>query len=274
MNVLGKYKEFPHALQALTKLDQDLQKEGYSLFDQLSLFLQDDDYSYDVTPYDVIPFASIGADGIHYGFLTDFGRVQHLDEAFIVCVSPMNFGNHVKIIARNLAEFIDVILTLNDASVIENLLGYSNIEEYQEFLDWITKEATADPEFSAQSAYVCNRIQQELNRKPLDDLYEYVEVTVREQRKKVASLPTFDTLGVVSDERPNQETFSMNRDSTINLKDLEKFFDRSDEATKLATIRNLQYFYLIQEDDELKECVKAEMLKMGLTDEVNRMDMT
>lgn len=274
MDFLGKYKEFPQALHVLTALDQDLQKEGYDLFNQLSLFLLDDDYSYDVTPYDVIPFARIGADGIHYGFLTDFGRVKDLEEAFIVCISPMNFGNHVKIIARNLREFIDVVLTLYDASIIENLLDYSTKKEYHEFLNWVAKEASMDPEYNEQRIYICDRIQQKLNRKPIDDLYEYVEVIVPEQRKKAAPIHTFDTLGVVSNHAgTNQETFPMNSDSSINLKELENFFKRNDDETKLATIRNLQFFHLIQDDDKLKEFVKAEMLKMGLIDEVNRIEL-
>lgn len=274
MDFLGKYKEFPQTLQMLTKIDLELQKEGVSLFDQLSLFLLDDDYSYDVTPYDVIPFANIGADGIHYGFLTDFGRVKDLEEAFIVCISPMNFGNHVKIIARNIKEFIDVVLTLNDASSIENLLDYSTKEEYRDFLGWMAKDAAMNPEFTEQSPYICERIQQKLNRKPIDDLYEYVEVIVPEQRKKLAPINTFDTLGVVSNHAGhNQETFPMNSDSVINLKELKSFFKRNENETKLATIRNLQFFYLIQDDDELKGIVKAEMQKMGLIDEVNRMEL-
>ncbi|MFJ7746821.1 hypothetical protein [Peribacillus sp. NPDC097295] len=130
----------------------------------------------------------------------------------------------MKIIARNLAEFIDVVLTLKDASMIENLLNYSKKKDYDKFLKWVAKEAEADPEHSEQSTYVCSRIQQELNRKPIDDLYEYVEVIVPEQRKKMAPIPTFDTLGVVSTHAvATHETFSMNRDSTINLKDLEHF---------------------------------------------------
>lgn len=47
----------------------------------------------------------------------------------------------------------------------------------------------------------------------------------------------------------------------------------NENETKLATIRNLQFFYLIQDDDELKGIVKAEMQKMGLIDEVNRMEL-
>ena len=184
MDFLGKYKEFPQTLNVLTTLDQDLQKEGYDLFDQLSLFLLDEDFSYDVTPYDVIPFANIGADGIHYGFLTEFGRTKRLEDAFIVCVSPMNFGDHVKIIARNLTEFIDVILTLKDASIIENLLNYSKKKDYDTFLKWAAKEAEEEPEHFQKSTYVCSRIQQALNRKPINDLFEYVEVIVPEQRKK------------------------------------------------------------------------------------------
>ena len=268
-----KIQRIPSSSTRVDDTRSGFTKGGILFIRSIIPILLDEDFSYDVTPYDVIPFANIGADGIHYGFLTDFGRVKRLEDAFIVCVSPMNFGDHVKIIARNLGEFIDVILTLKDASIIENLLNYSKKKDYDTFLKWAAKEAEEDPEHFQKSTYVCNRIQQELNRKPIDNLFEYVEVIVPEQRKKMAPFATFDTLGVVSpDGNPIQETFAMNRDSTIILKDLKNFFKRNDEETKLATIRNLQFFYLIQDDDKLKECVKAEMLKMGLTDEVNRME--
>ena len=89
----------PPTIEKLHKLDKEIEKKGYSLGD-LSLFLEFDFSPYESTPYDVITFASTGCDGIHFGFLTDFGTVSDLENAFVVCISPMDFDSHIKIVTR------------------------------------------------------------------------------------------------------------------------------------------------------------------------------
>jgi hypothetical protein len=64
---------------------------------------------------DVISFARPGMDGIHYGFLTDFGSIDDLENASIVRVSPMDFDDPVKIVARNIHDSL-------------RILGYSSVE--------------------------------------------------------------------------------------------------------------------------------------------------
>jgi hypothetical protein len=63
--------------------------------------LEKSNFRYFITPPDLITFISTGGDGIHFGFLTDFGQVEDLEEAYIVCVSPTN-DPPLKIVARNL----------------------------------------------------------------------------------------------------------------------------------------------------------------------------
>lgn len=76
-----------------------------------SYFLQFDPLDngcYYSSPADSIVFANTGMDGIHYSFLTDFGIHTNLEQAPIICVSPMDFDNCVRIVARNLYEFFEL----------------------------------------------------------------------------------------------------------------------------------------------------------------------
>lgn len=62
-------------------------------------------------PIDNIPFAWTGGDGCYFGFLTDFGNYQNLEEAPIIFVSPTDFDKKnpnwgVKLFARNINRLI------------------------------------------------------------------------------------------------------------------------------------------------------------------------
>ncbi|MDQ0884073.1 hypothetical protein [Peribacillus sp. V2I11] len=56
----GKYLKMPPTFKKLQRLGEVIEKEGYSLCD-LDLCLQLDFPHYEMSPYDVIPFANIGA---------------------------------------------------------------------------------------------------------------------------------------------------------------------------------------------------------------------
>ena len=79
----------PDEILKLIRLEEDLQKEGKTL-DTIGFVPIVTEFAYSITPIDVIPFAHTGGDGVHFGFLTDFGRVKNLNDAPIVCVSPTN----------------------------------------------------------------------------------------------------------------------------------------------------------------------------------------
>ncbi|GGA23149.1 SMI1/KNR4 family protein [Psychrobacillus lasiicapitis] len=103
IEVYGTYS-IPEEVYRLIQLEMNLQKEGLSL-DTIGFIPITDYYYYSITPPDLIPFASTGGNGIHFGFLTDFHDVRVLKDAPIVCVSPTN-DPPVRYIARNFEEFI------------------------------------------------------------------------------------------------------------------------------------------------------------------------
>ncbi len=120
---------FLKSLYKIIELQKHLHKDGLlDHGDLLGYYFSHEglDSRYLNTPLDVISFATPGSDGIHYGFLTDFGQVEDLEKAYIVRVSPMDFDEPVKIIARNIDDFMrilcfsPIVLDLVDISTSES----------------------------------------------------------------------------------------------------------------------------------------------------------
>lgn len=101
--IYGSY-EIPDEIYKLYELEKELNDIDLSL-DMIGFRPSIHDDSYSITPPDLIPFANTGGDGIHFGFLTDFGSVPALTEAPIVCVSPTN-DPPIRYMANNIKEFL------------------------------------------------------------------------------------------------------------------------------------------------------------------------
>lgn len=122
----GKYTP-PAVFEALYTLDNQLQKEGLSLWDELGFYGGYYHSEYGNTPWDVIAFGWTGGDGVHYGFLTEFGAVIDLNEAPIVNVTPMGGDEAGVVIANNIREFLSII-------AIDNSLEYYSFENEEAYL--------------------------------------------------------------------------------------------------------------------------------------------
>ncbi|MFE4894507.1 hypothetical protein [Peribacillus butanolivorans] len=272
MSYLGKYLKMPPTFEKLQKLEKVIEKEGYSLDGDLSLCLQLDFPHYEVTPYDAIPFANIGCDGIHYGFLTDFGRVSDLENAFIVCISPMDdFDAHIKIVARNIREFVSLVCTMKGAAEISNFNLIKEEEQYISLFKELKKEV--DEEYEEQANYVVEKIISTIGCEVIEDVYHYVEKEVITARENQTMLSTLDGIGIVSLDSMNSKhhIYKLEKDMKINLEDVKSFFNTATRESKLAFIRDVQFTYLISDEIKLKELVINEMIKLGLNDEAERL---
>ncbi|MGE8205374.1 hypothetical protein ACQKP0_12475 [Heyndrickxia sp. NPDC080065] len=272
MSNLGKYEQMPLTFEKLKKLEMVLEQEGYSL-DDLGLFLESDYDPYIVTPYDVITFASIGCDGIHFGLLTDFGTVSDLEDAFVVCISPMDFGSHIKIVARNIREFVSLICTMKDAGTISNFNYFEDKEDYLNLFKQLKQEESEIEEFVKRANYVVEKVINTIGCEIIDDVYHYVERKVMIEREQQTLLPTLDGLGITALENANRDhsIYKLEEDMNINLNEVKNFFNTATIESKLAFIRDAQFTCLISDDIELKELVINEMIKLGLNDEVERL---
>ncbi|MBM6619158.1 hypothetical protein [Bacillus suaedaesalsae] len=274
MQFVGKYKQLPQIFKRLLRLEKALLKEGYSLDQELSLVLQTDYFYYDITPYDVITFASTGCDGIHFGLLTDFGSVSNLEEAFVVSICPMDFDNPIKIVARNLKEFISLVCTLRGAVTISNLHFLENREQYLNLIEEIKIEQLEEPEYAQRANYVIEKLLATISLDIIEDVYEYVEKRVPHVREKQTVLPTLDGIGIpllktVSNKVTNR--FEVYTDTEIELDDIRTFLETASYESKLAFIRDAQFTYQITNNLEIRQLVIKEMMSMELYDEVDRL---
>ncbi|MFE4242439.1 hypothetical protein [Peribacillus butanolivorans] len=271
MSYLGKYLKMPPTIEKLHKLDKEIEKEGYSL-SELSLYLEFDFSPYENTPYDVITFASTGVDGIHFGFLTDFGTVSDLENAFVVCISPMDFDSHIKIVARNIREFLNLVCTMKGALTISNFNILEDEGQYIRLLKELKQVEPEDEEFEENANYVVEKIIAAFGSEPIEDVYHYVEIKVREQRAQQTILPTLDGLGIIPVDNVTSShiLYKLEKDMTINMEEVKAFFNSATTESKLAFIRDVQFTYVITDEVAFKEWVISEMIKLGLQDEVDR----
>lgn len=248
---MGKY-DLPEELKLIMELNKEYAEknpEDYRTdFGILGMGVGPSRDRYDITPLDVIPFGWTGCDGIHFGFLTDFGTCKSLSEAYIVCISPMDFDSPVHIVARNISDLLCMYHTTYDLILLNYTRCYSSKEA------WLARsdQEGVDPYYERFAPYI-ERIMKYLNKKPIVDVYDYQQ-QLYEQRRKEVIVPTLDSLGVVKyfgqgtiSPLPHIEKYK------YDIHEIRQFFLEASVESKLALIRDLQYYYLLSNNSfELK----------------------
>jgi hypothetical protein len=270
---MRKY-EIPPTLLELLELNRKLNNAGhfYRIF---NFYLCEDQMRYFNTPSDCLVFGNTGMDGIHYGILTDYGAVADLEEAWIVCVSPMDFDQPTRVIARNLKEFLSVNRT-------DSELFYNSFATEQHYLN--TKRQWGEEE--ANSPYrpsEAERLDQERERNEvldsfelpiIQDGYQYVQ-SIQEQRRSMITLQTQDGLGVIYplEEGHSSDIFPVHKDEYLCLDKLQSYLSTALTAEKLGLFRDIQMNFVLSEEEDLQAMIVGEMRKMGLFDEAARIDV-
>lgn len=173
-------------IEALIEFEQELEANRHSLGYDLGLMMEHGRAPrYMATPPDVIPFAHAGVDGIHYGFLTDFGLEKDLSQAPIVCVSPVDWTG-VWVVARHLQDFLSVVYTEN--SSLQRY--YANGKDYTGHAGQRTPQ-TADE----RTLYVRECFRERFGVQPIQDMSAYID-RLRTERKQNEVAPTLNGLGV------------------------------------------------------------------------------
>ncbi|HZG15821.1 MAG TPA: hypothetical protein VE710_12455 [Candidatus Bathyarchaeia archaeon] len=223
---------------------------------------------YACSPLDSVTFAGTGMDGIHYALLTDFGTVKNLEDAPVICISPMDFGNCVRLVARNLQDFLVIQLfdngaiLLNDFDSEERYLDYRQRTELEDN----TSDYFDHKRWKEERKLVAHLAQEKFNLPVIPNPYRYVK-ELREERQRQIVINTRDRLGVmdmskgiVKNHKPHP--WSNEEIPYEDLQLLQSFFDTSETETKLAFIRDYQY----QGTDDVYslEIICNELKKMGL----------
>lgn len=266
----GKY-DIPPTLQKLIQLQESLQ-DAEQFFTGFHFYLSLNGFRYFNTPCDVIEFGNIGADGIHYGFLTDYGTVTDLEAAPIVCVSPMNFDRPSRVVANNLSEFLNV--NLNDGA-----LFYNDFESEESYL--LQKRQWAEQALnSPYQPTDIERITREritiwtVNNVPtpaIDNPYTYVQ-NVSLVRQNEITLQTQDGLGVKFPFAEGEEHLPYRIHDVIDLDMgwLEDYLNSAPVTSRLALIRDIQKNHDIRDQQDLRAIIIPALHLMSLDDEAIR----
>jgi len=244
----GTY-EVPETVTRLFQLEKELRLEGLTLA-SIGLRITDETFFYYITPPDLIPFASTGGAGIHFGFLTDFGAEEDLEKAPIVCVSP-TAETRIRYIAGNMREFLRMVITLPHAEDLEAYWPW--IEEVQIENIYAKHAEYAEEKWLRNMAIVRERLKKHFQLTEID-----VGKTIRDALKERASnitYETFDGLGVFGEgsEQNRRYSFDPERsESDEEIKKMERFFGGANDAEKLAFIRDVFYWYVLTPDIHLK----------------------
>ena len=267
----GKY-EIPPTLRLLADLQDELQ--DVELFSKaLNFYLELGNFRYFNTPCDVVVFGTTGVDGIHYGFLTDFGSAPDLETAPIVCVEPVNFDRPTRIAASNLCEFLSVNLT--DEALFCN--DFESEASYLEAKRRWAEEAAHSPyrpseaEMTARES-ILGRLKEKIPLPHIANPYQYVW-KIRMDRQQAVTIPTQDGLGVTAPLREGEEhiPFPVSKRANPDIESLKAWLNAAPFASRLALIRDIQLNFVLEYEHDLRAVVLDALNKMGLSVEAGRL---
>lgn len=263
--------EIPTEVLKLIELENDLQSEGKSLAHFLLLRPAPEAMPYSITPPDFIPFAETGGDGIQFGFLTDFGETTDLSKAPIICVTPTN-DPPIRYMARSFIEFIDLVISMPNAELLESIWACPNQQAVDELLEEVSQYSTI--EHNAGNAYLKSRLANLFNAKPKNVLSYFFEI--KAERANQLAIPTLDGLGVIGSDIRTRATFNFQQSITgEELDRMREFTREASRMEKLAFIRDANYRYVGSPDyeNELWLFILELLRSMDLKDEATRVEL-
>jgi hypothetical protein len=257
-------------IEALIEFEQELEANRHSLGFDLGLIMEHGRAPrYMATPPDVIPFAHAGVDGIHYGFLTDFGFEKDLSQAPIVCVSPVDWTG-VWVVARHVQDFLSVVYTENSS-----LKRY-----YASGQDYTGHAGQQQPQaVDERTALVRECFRERFGVKPIHDMAVYID-GLRTGRKQNEAAPTLNGLGIptfpsVARQRPSikhalltvAEPFHWDKQGEA----VRELFRSGSREAILAFIRDAQTRHLFTYS-ALRVFVAGQLRAMGLSEAATHLE--
>lgn len=270
--VTDEYGAFtiPDEVLKLIQLEEDLQKEGETL-DTIGFRPIVTQFAYSITPIDVIPFADTGGDGVHFGFLTDFGKVGNLNDAPIVCVSPTN-DPPIRLIASTLQEFLRMAISVPHVGLLEECWQWND----REMVDGILEEWRSD-DYQKKRDKIFKRVREIYNTEEID-VVTYIQLANEERNSKII-LPTYDGLGILSIDNENGENrYQFNTDHSQDEEELARmraFLSVATTAEKLGFIRDATFWYILAHDyhNEVLNLIREILQSLQLKDELKRLEV-
>ncbi|MDW0117270.1 hypothetical protein QTL97_10015 [Sporosarcina thermotolerans] len=264
-----EYGEYgvPDEVKKLIELENTLKKKGLTL-DTIGLVPIQDFFSYWITPPDVIPFAHTGGDGVHFGFLTDFGSITDLNEAPIVCVTPTN-DPPIRLTARNINEFMTIASFVPHVGLLDNCWPWKDKESTELiFKDYLTDS------WQINRDKLLELLQEVFCTKKVD-VAEYVQTVLHEREESIV-LKTYDGLGIKGANVDLHRRYSFDperRQDKEQIVRMKLFLKDATYEEKLGFTRDAMFWYVLTPDydSEVLTLVIDLLKSLNLKDEVRRL---
>lgn len=180
---------FPDIINELLQLQNNNEFDGEEFEFWIDFYYNS---RYSICPIDAIPFASTGNNGIHFAFLTDFGRSKNLNEAPIICVAP-SYDPPVNIVAQNIFEFLSLITTIENATLLAD--RYQNQEEFSQQLKEWYEGFRSEQEVAEKRNKLANNLRIKFNLEKIENIIEYTN-EIRKDRLSRTDFDSMDGLGI------------------------------------------------------------------------------
>ncbi len=236
--IYGNYKK-PQTLVKLEEVSINYPIDLYDLWCGLYT-----NKPYIPAPLDIIPFSHTGGDGCYFGFLTDFGYYDDLEEAPIVFICPADFDesypHHAnKLFANNIREFLSVIITLK---YTPEFLRFKSIYEIDIDGDKEMAEKSVPPELfehweTPQLLQAISILKEQFGIEEIKQLEEYF-ILIDMERKSQHYLDTKDGIGIKSHLKNEIRSVDFSDRST-----LAETLAKVSKVERLKFYRNAPYIY-------------------------------
>lgn len=184
--------------------------------------------------------------------------MEDLEEVYIVRVFPMDFDDPVKIIARNLRDFLRMMYY---APASLDLLDIDSTEEYCKEIR--SEDPTLIEDY--QSPQARKIFMETFQLEPIQNIYHYL-TSVKNERSKQTVLRTNDGVGVVNkiSDALTHMTLELNRNQTLKPYEVKEFFEAASPKAKLGFLQDAQSYGLIFENEEVKEFLRDELIQQSV----------
>lgn len=178
-----------------------------------------------------------------------------------------------RIVASNLREFLAV--NLNDSGLFYN--RFLNEEAYLTTKkNWMMAAAESAYQLSVEELSIQEKItkhlKEELHIIHIESPYHFVE-NAEKKRQRDICIQTQDKLGVTSPlfNGDKHTPFFLNKDILPDLVLLKEYLCSAPVPSRLAPFRDIQFLYVLQDEQALGKIVMDAMINIQLFDEATRL---
>ncbi|EHB68513.1 hypothetical protein [Paenibacillus lactis] len=262
----------PKTLEKLKEINRQVSSDlGVELDDILHVYIdydlsnQDPEFAYNGHPLDVIPFALTAIGGEHFGFLTDFGSIDDLEDAPIVFVQALPFEEyHVTLLANNIIDFLGLFLSYRDLTSLFFLDDEPDIDD------------NTDPSEDPHLLYVKEKLIEGLGISAKDP--QKYRKDMLEKRSKEVALQTINGIGIKrisSEELGPVYSIDLDVDYRELINEVQRYFREASVENKLACIVDLQETgVMTNRTEELNEYIIKELSILGFHYESKMLELT